>query len=255
MPGKILGRDNLLDLGLAKITNSGPWPHVDLGRTTDAKVGDLCYALGFPNLLRKNRQFPCVVRVNRVEDLHNAPGRLLTSCKLWDGDSGGGLLTASHGYWPCMGAVRSGNRVQEPHAGGDYFQSLWPLLVHGPSPGDPVLFRNKPHGTGIPQGDRECPRHYGGGAGRHERRHLGTVVSSDGYILTKASELYGRISCRFADGRTLPASMRKTSREHDLTLLSCPLQGCRRSLERARAGCRGYPDGCVLRTGKRRWWV
>ena len=30
---------------------------------------------------------------------------------------------------------------------------------------------------------------------------LGTIVSTDGYILTKASELYGSISCRLADGR------------------------------------------------------
>jgi S1-C subfamily serine protease len=37
--------------------------------------------------------------------------------------------------------------------------------------------------------------------------------------LTKASELYGSISCRFADGRTLSAATVNVSREHDLALL------------------------------------
>ncbi len=47
---------------------------------------------------------------------------------------------------------------------------------------------------------------------------LGTVVRKDGYILTKYSDLDGKLSCRIG-GRELPATIVKKRREHDLVLL------------------------------------
>jgi len=47
---------------------------------------------------------------------------------------------------------------------------------------------------------------------------LGTVVRKDGYVLTKASEIHGKLTCRIA-GRELPATVVKTKTEHDLALL------------------------------------
>ena len=44
-------------------------------------------------------------------------------------------------------------------------------------------------------------------------------------MLTKASELYGNISCRLADGRVLPAAVHKVAREHDLALLKIEVTG------------------------------
>jgi serine protease Do len=48
---------------------------------------------------------------------------------------------------------------------------------------------------------------------------LGTVVDSDGLILTKASELNGIIHCQFADGKKLPVTVLGVSRENDMALL------------------------------------
>ena len=52
---------------------------------------------------------------------------------------------------------------------------------------------------------------------------LGTVLSADGWILTKASELDKRdgkkIFCRFSDGRQLNAELRATDTKTDLALL------------------------------------
>ena len=48
---------------------------------------------------------------------------------------------------------------------------------------------------------------------------LGTVISADGYILTKASELHGGARCRFKDGRELPATLVGIHDEHDLAML------------------------------------
>jgi serine protease Do len=47
---------------------------------------------------------------------------------------------------------------------------------------------------------------------------LGTVVRKDGYILTKASDLHGKLSCKIGT-RELPAKFVKMRSEHDLTLL------------------------------------
>ena len=52
-----------------------------------------------------------------------------------------------------------------------------------------------------------------------EPKALGTVISADGYILTKASELHGGVRCRFKDGRELPATLIGIHDEHDLAML------------------------------------
>lgn len=49
---------------------------------------------------------------------------------------------------------------------------------------------------------------------------LGTVVSADGYVVTKRSELTGDpVRVRFADGRLLPARVAAVRRSNDLALL------------------------------------
>jgi S1-C subfamily serine protease len=47
---------------------------------------------------------------------------------------------------------------------------------------------------------------------------LGTVVRRDGYILTKASELTGKVTCKLGK-RELPAEVVSQSKKHDLALL------------------------------------
>jgi serine protease Do len=48
---------------------------------------------------------------------------------------------------------------------------------------------------------------------------LGTVVSPDGWILTKASQLQGDLTCRLCDGRTLEAEYCALEPDQDLALL------------------------------------
>ena len=48
---------------------------------------------------------------------------------------------------------------------------------------------------------------------------LGTVVDADGFVLTKSSELYGKLSCKLADGRQLPAQIVGVEKESDLAML------------------------------------
>jgi hypothetical protein len=55
--------------------------------------------------------------------------------------------------------------------------------------------------------------------GDGKRIALGSIVRSDGMILTKASELRGAITCQMPDGRVLSASMREVARKYDLAVL------------------------------------
>lgn len=48
---------------------------------------------------------------------------------------------------------------------------------------------------------------------------LGTIIDSDGFVLTKASELEGKLACSLADGRQFPAEIVGISDEHDLAVL------------------------------------
>ncbi len=52
-----------------------------------------------------------------------------------------------------------------------------------------------------------------------EEAALGAVVDADGWILTKASELSGKIVCQLHDGRELPAHIVGVSEEYDLAML------------------------------------
>src|SRR5262245_16328010 len=48
---------------------------------------------------------------------------------------------------------------------------------------------------------------------------LGTVVGSDGWVLTKHSLLKDKIEVKLADGKVLPAELIGVKEDHDLALL------------------------------------
>lgn len=58
-----------------------------------------------------------------------------------------------------------------------------------------------------------------------QRTAAGAVVGSDGYVLTKASELRGDVMCQLFDGRRLDAKTVGTSEPYDLALLKMDASG------------------------------
>jgi serine protease Do len=54
---------------------------------------------------------------------------------------------------------------------------------------------------------------------------LGTIVGPDGWILTKASELKGKIVCRLKDGREFDARIVGVHEGHDLAMLKIDING------------------------------
>ncbi|MHC4178892.1 MAG: ankyrin repeat domain-containing protein, partial [Planctomycetota bacterium] len=216
--GKMLGRHPLLDIGLAKVTEPGPWPHTQLGSAAALKPGDLCLAFGYPSSdpdgVRRPRWQEAIVRVGRIRDTSSATEELRTSCGSMGGGgySGGGLFDA-------QGRLIGVHQGPGRHSSIDLVKKYWDLLVKGSSVEDPVPFDRSPTAGAFRKAVQNIPPITVEVLGDQRRRALGTIVSGDGYVLTKASELRGSISCRLADGRTLPATVAKVAPQNDLALL------------------------------------
>jgi len=87
--GTSLGANRTTDAGMAKITDPGEWPFVEMGNSDLLNLGDWVIAMGHPGGYSFERQPP--VRLGRIwrRDLD---GALFTSCPLIGGDSGGPLF-------------------------------------------------------------------------------------------------------------------------------------------------------------------
>src|SRR5437588_680457 len=85
LAAKALGRNSTVDSGMLQITDTGEFPYIEMGKSSELKRGDWVLAIGHPGGFRSNRT--PVVRVGRVLDLN--PGYIRTDCTLVGGDSGG----------------------------------------------------------------------------------------------------------------------------------------------------------------------
>lgn len=87
--GKALGANRGTDAGMAKITEEGEWPAVEMGSSDKMRLGDWCVAMGHPGGYSYERRPP--VRAGRIwrRDLD---GAIFSSCPLIGGDSGGPLF-------------------------------------------------------------------------------------------------------------------------------------------------------------------
>jgi serine protease Do len=88
LKAKVLGIDRKVDSGMLKITDSGKWPFVEMGKSGELKKGQWCIAVGHPGGYEDGR--PPVVRLGRVLDTGKVAVR--TDCTLVGGDSGGPLF-------------------------------------------------------------------------------------------------------------------------------------------------------------------
>lgn len=223
-PGRVVGVNLVCDIGLVRIAEPGPWPHVPRGLSSRLRAGDACLCTGYGPMESRDRQ-PSVRR-STVVDL--VPGtweyRLGTdpTMKLVGGDSGGGVfdvegrLVAIHQQHAGLGPGQKPH--PHLHARVELFDQHWEELnapfeqCAGPAPDAP--------GTGLKPEEAKivsgCVAEVLDGS---KPVALGMVASPEGLILTKASNLPDVPTCRLSDGRTLPGSVVKISREHDLAVL------------------------------------
>ena len=209
--GEVLGACWGFDIGLMKITERGAWPHVELGKSGEAKAGDLCLAMGYP-ILDRGLSPPSF-----AQEPSPRAGRILTSaaplwfsisCPLDTAEEGGGLFDL-HGRLIGvsarslgLGSLNRRDRAGAICAGVELFQKHWDELAAGKqidglpwsasksSAGGTVLPSSAP-----PVDDPSVvsalkmvqPATIRFGTGTNETDYIsGVIVSADGYIVTVA---------------------------------------------------------------------
>lgn len=124
---KVLGANFSKDIGMVKLVDKGPWPHVEIGESKPLEAGDWVVALGHSAGFDPARTPP--VRFGRV--MSDGPGNYFTSdCTLIGGDSGGPLFDLDAklvGINSSIGWSWNNNN----HAGVDGFREDWDRLVAG----------------------------------------------------------------------------------------------------------------------------
>jgi serine protease Do len=122
---KSLGANRLRDAGMVQITEPGPYPFVELGKSKDLKSNDWCVSLGHAGGFQPERTPP--VRLGRVL----ANGRfVVTDCTIISGDSGGPLFDVKGhviGIHSNIGESLSQNR----HVPIDVFTEDWERMKKG----------------------------------------------------------------------------------------------------------------------------
>jgi serine protease Do len=124
--GEALGFNPNIDSGMAKITDPGEWPYVEVGVSKDLKNGQWALATGHPGGFKKDR--PPVVRLGRVGMVSN--NMVQTDCTLVGGDSGGPLFDMNGKV------IGIHSRIGPPivaniHVPADTYRDTWSKLVSG----------------------------------------------------------------------------------------------------------------------------
>ena len=128
----VLGTDFLCDAGVLKITDDGPWPHVEMGQSVGCLPGTHCVLLGYPKTRRdqdtwsfKTKIIRPTLTLSRRDEWYN---------QFWtegfpdsiNGASGGGVFN-SNGR---LIGVLHGGAAQEMHHGRvELFLKNWNTLI------------------------------------------------------------------------------------------------------------------------------
>ena len=138
VPAVGLGVDHTRDAGMARITEPGPYPFVEVGRSRDVKPGDWCLAAGHPGGVHRGRTPP--VRLGRILGVNDGKVLymgLVTDATVISGDSGGPLFDRDGrviGIHSNIGLGVAENR----HVPVDVFHDQWDALLAGEAIGAPL---------------------------------------------------------------------------------------------------------------------
>lgn len=226
LAAKVVGSILIPDVALVRITENGEWPHVAMGNSTSLIADDTCWIVGYPHgspdysYDTAERQ-PWIRRshiVKRDDVPWSSSLYMSKTVQTFNGDSGGGVLdsmgrlVAFH-YGKNPGGYNRNGRIE-------IIQQHWDYLATGPPVQINNVSRSTLSETGVPFDVDISLRHtvvqiYCDG----QPRIFGTIVDSNGAILTKASELFGGLSVELDGGKRLPAVIEKYSRSLDLAVL------------------------------------
>jgi serine protease Do len=123
--GITLGNDKAGDAGLMKITDRGNWPHVDVAKPEDIKLGEWCIALSYPISFDQQQRHPAV-RLGRV--YHHCEYDISSDCTIMGGDSGGPLFDLE-GRVIGISSTCGDSLLENRHVSVDRFLRYWDRLA------------------------------------------------------------------------------------------------------------------------------
>lgn len=219
--GTTLGIHRQADAGLAKITDDGPWPHLEMGDSRNLQLGAWCVAAGHPLGYQEGR--PPVIRLGRV--LESQADAIRTDCPLVAGDSGGPLVDLE-GVVIGVNSRIGGSVKVNVHVPVSVFRDHWERLAKGEAWDDGTPGKDSGE---VRAAFGQVVAEAGGCVVRVkcDRKDvaLGTIVGPDGWVLSKASELRGPIVCRSRDGREWQAQIAGIDPQYDLAMLKVEAAG------------------------------
>lgn len=268
--GKTLGNWGGVDAGMARITDKGDWPYTPMGRSKDLKVGQWVVTMGFPISFNKGMKPP--VRLGRIVALTSTTivtdcpmmgGDSGGPIFNLDGEViGQNSRTANHlnvhvpvdiyrDNWRRMlsgedwgtpqgkGKGKKGKEKGKGTLDEDLYCAAPPV-----KPGPPARVPDRRPRVGpnerlhdsVKAAFREATlshadcvaRVYSDGAACA----LATIVTTEGVLVTKATQLKGKITVKLSDGRVLEAEKLGEDREADLAVLRVPAAGLKSALWR-----------------------
>jgi serine protease Do len=220
--GVIVGINLICDIGLVRITDPGTYPHVAMGDSLQLKPGAACLFVGYGPVDSRARR--PIVRESTVVSAKDGPwSHLLCTdprTMFVGGDSGGGVfdsdgrLVAIH---TGIGGVRDNDSTPQTNPRVELFHHHWDELRAGlpRSERSPLTAIESKLRSGADHARISVVEIREG----KQRVAMGTIVSSDGRIVTKASALGEKPVCVLADGHEFSAGIERVSRELDLALL------------------------------------
>lgn len=230
---KALGSYWSWDIGLVKIIDSGPWPHVQLGKSADMKPGDVCISVGYPDPQSPTDGKEPSPWVGRILSL--APSWwLCTSCQLPWGDQGDGLFNLDGQLIGIQSKIGADKAF---HPAIEIVERYWQDLIAGRQMDDLV-----PAGSG--EATTESGRtveHFADAIakaklatvrlvwGNKERdRVSGVIVTPDGYVATCQHHYRPpgeAITVYLADGRTVAGKVLSSIPFCDIGLMKISERG------------------------------
>ncbi len=221
--GVALGSNPITDVGLVKITTPGSWPFAEIGESSTLKMGEPLVAAGYPamdamgNWTTERTPVIGETAVKRPLYLlwHHqfSPG-------LDDfgrpGMSGGGVFN-QHGRYVAVYNGQGHTRSEVAKLQWDDLKRIESIDTATGLP-HPLRKRFVAPSKAVAQSVVEL-------LVNSKPVGIGTVIDAGGWILTKASILDGKVSCRLPDQSVVAAEKRAESQEHDLALLKIDVDG------------------------------
>ena len=223
-----LGTSPISDIGLVKITTPGSWPFAEIAESSTMKPGDPLVVAGYPaidNITKKDWSTERTPQIDTTSVRHHpymmwspelrTTGR--TDFPYQGGMSGGGVFNR----YGCYVGIFQGN---DAPTRSEVAKVQWDDLKK---------MRSIDTATGLPHPLRKRFTAPSKSVAQSvveimvdsKPVSIGTVVGADGWILTKASVLGGKVSCRLPDQSVVVAEKRAESQEHDLALLKIDVGG------------------------------